>query len=140
MFNKLIQKSEKSMKDEVYPLRILIVDDDPFILTMISAWLEDMGYEIKMSENGFDAVSQLPIFEPHLVITDLRMEDMDGIALLQEIQKYNSVLPVIMLSGNNQISDAVHATAQGVFEFLTKPIDPEELFRCVHSALRLTKV
>ena len=140
MFKKQIQKPEQPTENQVYPWRILLVDDDPFILTMISAWLEDMGYEIKTSENGFDAVSQLPIFKPHLVITDLRMEDMDGIALLKEIHKYNSVLPVIIVSGNTQISDAVHATPEGVFEFLTKPIDPEELFRCVRSALRLTKV
>ncbi|MFK5969220.1 MAG: sigma 54-interacting transcriptional regulator [Candidatus Marithrix sp.] len=117
------------------PLRILLVDDDSIILTMLTAWLEDIGYEIKSVTNGIDAISLMPAFKPNLVITDLRMEGMDGIALLKEIQKYNSVLPVIMLSGNAHISDAVRATHQGIFEFLTKPIDPDELFHYVRLAL-----
>ena len=117
------------------PLRILLVDDDSIILTMLTAWLEDIGYEIKAVTNGINAISILPDFKPNLVITDLRMEGMDGIALLKEIQKYNSILPVIMLSGNAHISDAVRATHQGIFEFLTKPIDPDELFHYVRLAL-----
>ncbi len=126
---------QKVSTEEVRLLRILLVDDDPIILTMISAWLEDKGYEVKTTENGADAVSELPIFKPHLVITDLRMEGMDGMILLKKIQKYNSILPVIMLSGSAHISDAVRATHQGVFEFLTKPVDPDELFHKIHSAL-----
>jgi len=51
------------------------------------------------------------------------MEGMNGMILLQKIQKYNSILPVIMLSGSAHISDAVRATHQGVFKFLTKPVD-----------------
>lgn len=115
--------------------RILVVDDDAFILTLLSAWLEDAGHEVRTTENGDDAIVLLPQFQPNLVITDLRMEGMDGITLLNEIQKYNSVLPVIMLSGSAQISDAVRATHQGIFEFLTKPVEPDALFRCVRAAL-----
>jgi two-component system response regulator GlrR len=106
---------------------------------MISAWLEEKGYEVKAEESGNNAVTSLPTFKPDLVITDLRMEDMDGIALLNEIQKYNSILPVIMLSGTAHISDAVCATHQGVFEFLTKPVEPDKLFRSVKSALSLIR-
>ncbi|MDM8569952.1 sigma 54-interacting transcriptional regulator, partial [Thiotrichales bacterium HSG1] len=116
-------------------LRILLVDDDPLILTMLTAWLEDIGYKVKTVQSGFDAVSILPDFKPNLVITDLCMDKMDGIALLKEIQKYDLVLPVIILSGNAHISDAVRATHQGVFEFLTKPVDPDELFHYVRLAL-----
>ncbi len=123
------------IEEEEYFLRILLVDDDPFILTMISAWLEEAGYEVKTSETGTDAVSELPHFKPHLVITDLRMEDMDGITLLKEIQKYNSILPVIMLSGKAQIADAVRAAHQGIFEFLTKPVEPDDLFSCIQTAI-----
>ncbi|OUD13320.1 sigma-54-dependent transcriptional regulator [Thioflexithrix psekupsensis] len=117
------------------PSRILVVDDDSFILTLLSAWLENEGYEVRTTESGDAAIALLPKFLPHVVITDLRMEGMDGIALLNQIQVYSSILPVIMLSGSAQISDAVRATHQGIFEFLTKPIEPEELLRCVRSAL-----
>jgi two-component system response regulator GlrR len=135
MPNKSTKTQPSPTLDTVRFLRILLVDDDQFILTMVSAWLEEGGYEVKTTETGVDAVCELETFKPHLVITDLRMDGMDGMTLLKEIQKYNSVLPVIMLSGSAHISDAVRATHQGVFEFLTKPIDPDELFRCVHSAL-----
>ncbi|NJO17011.1 MAG: sigma 54-interacting transcriptional regulator [Thioploca sp.] len=122
-------------EEEFSSLRILLVDDDTFILTMISAWLEEAGYEVKTSETGTHAVYELPHFKPHLVITDLRMEDMDGITLLKEIQKYNPVLPVIMLSGKAQISDAIRAAHQGIFEFFTKPIEPAKLFDCIQAAI-----
>ena len=132
---KSTDKQEPISEKAIHLSRILLVDDDPLILTMISTWLEDENYELKTTRKGFDAIELLPIFKPHLVITDLYMEDMDGITLLKEIQKYNSILPVIMLSGTADISDAVRATHQGVFQFLSKPIEPKELLRCVKSAL-----
>jgi len=133
----MTKKVTKKIKpeEEVRPLRVLIVDDDPVILTILSAWLEEIGYEIKTAESGSQAVICLNNFKPHLVITDLRMDGMDGMTLLKEIQKHNSVLPVIMLSGSAQISDAVCAAHQGVFEFLTKPVQPDDLFRSVQLAL-----
>ena len=115
--------------------RVLLVDDDPFILILISAWLEDAGYQIKTCNNGIEAIQLLPEFRPHVVVTDLRMDGMDGITLLKEIQHYSSVMPVIMLSGSANISDAVRAAHQGVFEFLTKPVEPDALFKCIQSAL-----
>ncbi len=136
MPRKPTKKSEQPIiQEQIRPIRILLVDDDPFILTMVSAWLEAEAYEVKTTENGSDAINSLADFDPHLVITDLRMEGMDGIALLKEIQNYNSVLPVIMLSGAAEISDAVSATHQGIFEFLTKPITPEPLFNSIKNAL-----
>ena len=124
-----IQKPE-----QVYLVRILLIDDDPFILTMLSFWLEEKGYEIKTTENGTDAISELLNFRPHIVITDFRLEDMDGITLLTEIQKYHPAVPVIMLSGN-KISEH-----PGIFKFLAKPVEPDELFHCIHSALEFINV
>ena len=138
MPKKPTEKQELPLDEEVYRPRILLIDDDPFILTMLSAWLEDANYEVKTIENGTDALEELPIFKPHLVITDLRLEGMDGITLVKEIQKYNHILPVIMLSGSADISDAIRADRQGIFEFLTKPVDPDELFRCVRAAINVT--
>ncbi len=114
--------------------KVLVVDDDPIILELLTSWLQK-DYKTQTVENGYDAITKLSIFNPDLVITDLRMEEMDGIALLNEIQQYNSVLPVIMLSGSAHISDAVRAAHQGIYEFLTKPVDPDALFTCVKSAL-----
>lgn len=121
--------------EEIPLFRILVVDDDAVILTMLSAWLEQEGYQIQCVESGAEAINQLVTFNPHIVITDFNMEGMDGITLLKRIQEYNSILPVIMLSGSAQISDAVRATHQGIFEFITKPVDPEDLFRIIKTAL-----
>lgn len=131
-----LPEEQSTPTEETRSLRILIVDDDEVILVMVSAWLVEAGYEVETCNTGESAMALLPEFRPHLVITDLRMDDMDGITLLKEIQSFNSVLPVIMLSGTADISDAVRATHQGIFEFLTKPIDhPEKLLECVKSAL-----
>jgi two-component system response regulator GlrR len=131
----LPEEETSTTTEEVHSLRILVVDDDEVILVMVSAWLGDAGYEVETCNTGENAMNLLPEFRPHLVITDLRMDDMDGLTLLKEIQKFNAVLPVVMLSGNADISDAVRATHQGIFEFLTKPIDPDKLLQCVKSAL-----
>ncbi|WP_353571067.1 sigma-54 dependent transcriptional regulator [Candidatus Albibeggiatoa sp. nov. BB20] len=132
----LPEEDQSTPSEEARSLRILIVDDDEVILVMVSAWLAEVGYEVKTCNTGESAMELLPEFRPHLVITDLRMDDMDGITLLKEIQQFNSVLPVIMLSGTADISDAVRATHQGIFEFLTKSDDlPEKLLHCVTSAL-----
>jgi two-component system, NtrC family, response regulator GlrR len=125
----------KALEIEPRHLRVLVVDDDEIILVMISSWLSEAGYTVKTCINGSAAMAIMPNFRPHVVITDLRMDDMDGIALLKEIQNFNSVLPVIMLSGSANIADAVRAAHQGIFEFLTKPIEPEQLITCIKSAL-----
>jgi len=100
---------------------------------------------LKTVENGTDAIETLPVFKPHLVITDLRMEDMDGIALLKKIQKYNSILPVIMLSGSAEISDAVRATRQGIFKSIisligTTKIDTEFAPEIIHQSAIITNL
>ncbi len=136
--SKNIKSTTPLVVEETVSARIMVVDDDSFILTLLSAWLEDAGYEVKTASTGEEAVEVLPYFRPHLVITDLKMDGMDGIALLNEIQRYSSVLPVIMLSGSAQISDALRATHQGVYEFLTKPVEPDDLFKVLQSALRHT--
>ena len=121
--------------EEMHSFRILVVDDDAVILTMLSVWLEQEGYQVLCVESGADAIIQLHAFNPHVVITDFNMEGMDGITLLKRIQEHNSILPVIMLSGSAQIPDAIRATHQGIFEFITKPVHPENLFDIVKHAL-----
>jgi len=136
MPRKSSKKTAPSIPEVHTPWRVFIVDDDPFILTMLSEWLEEKDYVVSTTQKGSEAIAQFTEFKPNLVITDLRMDDMDGMALLKEIQAYDAVLPVIMLSGTAQIADAVKATHKGVYEFLTKPVDPEDLLRCVEGALK----
>ena len=118
--------------------RILVVDDDPALLRLLSMRLSAVGYEVAAVESGEKAVSQIPIFQPHLVITDLRMDGMDGMALFDQIHQRSSALPVIILTAHGSIPDAVDATSRGVFGYLTKPFDSKDLLDQVGRALRVT--
>jgi len=118
--------------------RVLVVDDDPALLRLLSMRLSAAGYEVAAVESGEKAVAQIPIFQPHLVITDLRMDGMDGMALFDMIHRRSPALPVIILTAHGSIPDAVDATSRGVFGYLTKPFDSMDLLEQVTRALRVT--
>jgi two-component system response regulator GlrR len=118
--------------------RILVVDDDPALLRLLSMRLSAAGYEVAAVESGEKAIAQTPTFQPHLVITDLRMNGMDGMALFDQIHERNQTLPVIILTAHGSIPEAVDATSRGVFGYLTKPFDSKELLEQVKRALRVT--
>ena len=118
--------------------RVLIVDDDPALLRLLSMRLSAVGYEVGAVESGEKAVAQIPTFQPHLVITDLRMDGMDGMALFDQIHQRSPALPVIILTAHGSIPAAVEATSRGVFGYLTKPFDSKELLEQVGRALRVT--
>lgn len=115
--------------------KILLVDDDDDILSLLTVWLKKAGYQVVTATSGREALSRIGVLRPDLVITDLFMDDLDGMALLSELHKFNPLLPVIMLSGKAQIPDAVKATHLGSAAFLTKPIQSEELIRQVERAV-----
>lgn len=116
---------------------ILIVDDDEDILKLLSKWLTDAEYEVVTSNSGEDALVKLESLNPSMVITDLFMGGMSGLDLLKQIHSSDPLLPVIMLSGQAQIPDAVKATHLGSSAFLTKPIQKEELLNNVKRYMRL---
>ncbi len=115
--------------------RIVLVDDDPDLLRLISIRLRTEGYDVKAVESAAEALDVVPQFRPELVITDLRMEGMDGIGLLRELHKRFSGLRVVLLTAHGTIPDAVEATQLGAFGFLTKPVDKDELLTTVERAL-----
>ena len=117
--------------------RILIVDDDKDILVLFSRWLKAENFDVVAVESGKDALAQINIARPDLVVTDLIMDEMDGMALLSEIHRQNPLLPVIMLSGQAKIPDAVKATHLGSSAFLTKPVEKEELISQINKHLHL---
>ena len=120
------------------PGDILLVDDDPDLLKLISLRLTSAGYRVRTADSGESALAALAIARPAAVITDLRMPGIDGLALFQAIHRQHPTLPVIILTAHGTIPDAVTATQRGVFGFLTKPFDSQELLQKVASAVRLT--
>jgi two-component system, NtrC family, response regulator GlrR len=118
--------------------RLLVVDDDPGLLRLLTIRLRAENYEVEAVENGVAAVAALSRVRPDLVITDLRMDQLDGIGLLKEIQNRAPGLRVIILTAHGTIPDAVQATQSGAFAFLTKPVDKQELLDKVQKALKVS--
>jgi two-component system, NtrC family, response regulator GlrR len=118
--------------------RILVVDDDPGLLRLLTIRLRAENYDVEAVESAALALAAASRFRPDLVITDLRMDQMDGIGLLKELQNRWPGLKVIILTAHGTIPDAVQATQMGAFGFLTKPVDKQELLDQVQRALRIS--
>src|SRR5215510_2657301 len=117
--------------------RILIVDDDVRLLRLLAIRLRRTGFEIETAESARQALVALPRFRPHVVVTDMRMSGMDGMTLFNTIHAHQPTLPVIILTAHGTIPDAVDAAQRGVFAYLTKPFDSEQLTQVIERALRV---
>jgi len=115
--------------------KILAVDDDPDLLRLLTIRLKSAGYDVTAVDSAEKALAQLSVARPHLVVTDLRMSGMDGMALFDAIHQTQPTLPVIILTAHGTIPDAVAATKRGVFGYLTKPFDAQALLEEVGRAL-----
>ena len=118
--------------------RVLVVDDEVDMRKLLASWLTKAGFDVTTAASGPEGLTRLGVVQPHLVITDLVMEGMDGMTLMGEIHRQNPLQPVVMLSGQATIPDAVKATHLGSLAVLTKPIDKDELVKQVHKALHLS--
>lgn len=119
------------------PANLLLVDDDPSLLKLLGMRLTSEGFNVTTAESGQEALRRLTRERIDLVISDLRMDEMDGMALFNEIQKHQPGMPVIILTAHGSIPDAVAATQQGVFSFLTKPVDRDALYKAIDDALAI---
>jgi len=115
--------------------RILVVDDDPGLLRLLTIRLRSEKYEVEPVDSAASALAAVSRFRPDLVVTDLRMAGMDGIELLKELQRRWPSLNVILLTAHGTIPDAVRATQSGAAAFLTKPVAKEQLLEEVRRAL-----
>jgi two-component system response regulator GlrR len=114
---------------------ILLVDDDPDLLKLISLRLTSAGYRVRTADSGETALATIAVERPTAVITDLRMPGIDGLQLFEAIHRQHAALPVIILTAHGTIPDAVNATQRGVFGYLTKPFDSQDLLQKVAAAL-----
>jgi len=114
---------------------VLLVDDDRDLVQLLSMRLQSAGYCVEAAYSGEEALAKVAVVRPLAVITDLCMEGMDGMALFQRIHGQDPALPVIVLTAHGTIPDAVQATQQGVFGYLTKPFESDELLELVERAI-----
>ena len=116
--------------------RLLLVDDDPSLLKLLAIRLEAEGFEVQTAESAEEALQTLRNHPAELVITDLRMDGASGLELFEQLRHFYPGLPVIIMSAQATIPEAVSATQMGVFEFLTKPVDKNQLLSTVRAALQ----
>jgi two-component system, NtrC family, nitrogen regulation response regulator GlnG len=116
--------------------RILVVDDDAAIRTVVGEALRRDGHEVKVAESAAEQALMMDSFEPELLITDVVLPDADGLELVPSIIARRPDLPVIVISAQNTLSTAVRATENGAFEYLPKPFDLDDLCAAVNEGLR----
>jgi two-component system, NtrC family, response regulator GlrR len=114
---------------------ILIVDDDPALLRLLSLRLREEGHAVIAAASGEAALAQLDHALPQLLITDLRMGGMDGLQLFDAVHRRHPLLPVLILTAHGTIPDAVRALQKGVFGYLPKPFEAQDLMAEVNRAL-----
>ena len=114
---------------------ILVVDDDASQRRLIEFWLQEEGYSIITANDGKAGLHAFEQKSPCLVITDLRMPGMDGLDLLGRIRGMNQETPVILITAFGSVGNAVDAMKLGAFDYILKPLNPDELKLSVHRAL-----
>ncbi len=115
--------------------KILLVEDEERLLRIISLVFQDNGYDVKTAAEGGQAMSLWQKWHPDLVITDLNMKPVDGMALLRFGRLNYSTVPLIILTAFGSIETAVDAMKKGAFDFLTKPVDHKQLLEAAAHAL-----
>jgi DNA-binding NtrC family response regulator len=115
--------------------RILIVDDEPSIRKVLAAHLRRFGHETETADDGAQAIAKLQEEPFHLVVTDLKMPNVDGMALLRWIHQNQPGLPVILITAFGTVETAVEAIKAGAFDYVTKPFDRDELQNVISKAL-----
>ena len=107
--------------------RVLVVDDEPQGRAAVAALLGDAGYDVETAADGFKALGKYDEHSPHVVITDLKMPGMDGIELMKKIREKDDAAAVVLTTGFADVRTAVAAMRAGAADYLTKPIDADEL-------------
>jgi len=115
--------------------RILVVDDEAPVRSMIGATLERQGFEVQLAVSGSQAVEMLTQGTFDLILTDIVMQDGNGIALLERIHAEQPNLPVVMVSAIHDISVAIDSMRRGAYDYLLKPFEREHLVATVQRAL-----
>ncbi|WP_287029326.1 sigma-54-dependent transcriptional regulator [Pseudomonas sp. UBA6310] len=114
---------------------VILVDDEAVIRQAVGEWLQLSGYAVTLFDNARDCLASLDADFAGVLISDLRMPGMDGMALLQAVRAMDAELPLIMVTGHGDVPQAVEAMRLGAYDFIEKPVDPERLLETLGRAL-----
>lgn len=116
--------------------KILLIDDDVDICTLLKRFLERKGYEVFICFRGKEGVLTLEKYAIDLVLTDFRLPDIDGLELIQKMKEVNRTVPIIVITGYSDVKQAVKVIQLGAYEYVTKPIFPEEIVLHIEEAIK----
>ncbi|EJL6925342.1 response regulator [Vibrio alginolyticus] len=139
MFKTHSQTAMVSAQEVINQKLIMLVDDDPVFRKVTNAYLESQGFKVVEAENGLEALQQLRECQPDLILCDLSMPVLDGIEFVEEVSLEYPYMPLIVVSGTDEMSDVAKALRFGIKDFLPKPIgNYEHLSQAIENTLEDT--
>lgn len=114
---------------------ILVVDDDPKIVSLVKTYLEREGFRVITASDGQAALQAFNEFQPGLIVLDLMLPELDGLALMRIVRE-RSTVPIVMVSARGAVADRVYGIHEGADDYLAKPFSPAELIVRVKAVLR----
>ena len=114
---------------------ILIVEDDAAVRNLIAVTMETQGYQYRLARNGSEALIELTTHQPHIMLLDLGLPDMEGVDIIRKVRTW-SAMPIIVISARSEDTDKVEALDAGADDYLTKPFSVDELLARLRVALR----
>jgi DNA-binding response OmpR family regulator len=116
--------------------RLLLVDDDEMIIELLTLRLQGQGYEIRTAPDGGKAYEEALDFEPHVIICDIVMPNVDGPTFCRRMRSEHNDVPFLFLTAKGQPRDKVEVLSAGADDYLVKPFDPQELAARITAILR----
>jgi two-component system OmpR family response regulator len=118
--------------------RVLVVDDEPSIVDVISMALRHQGFGVESADNGKDALDQVRRWRPHVMVLDVMLPDMEGFEVARRLSAEHAAVPILFLSARNNTADKVRGLTTGGDDYVTKPFSLEELIARLRNILRRT--
>ena len=115
--------------------KILVVDDEKIVRESLFHWFEDEGYAVDTAHDGLDALKQFDKGKYDLILLDMKMPGMSGIELLTKIKEIDKDCVVILITAFASVPTAIQALKEGAYDYVTKPVDPDELNNLVKNAI-----
>lgn len=120
--------------------KVLIVDDEQMICKSLKAGLSDMGFTVSAAQNRAEAMTQLYAMKPHLVLTDMRLGNENGIDLIEAVKQFDSDIEVVVMTAYSDIASAVLAIKKGAFDYINKPFELDEIRLVLERAIEKNKI
>jgi len=115
------------MRNNNQHIHIMVVDDEPLVRRSLSEFLTIEGFAVSTAQNGKEALALLKDFNADILISDIKMPELDGIRLLKEMKSRNYNIPVVFMTGYGSVENAVDAMKEGAYDYITKPIIDNEI-------------